>query len=235
MQSPGDPDQLFQAAASEAFRARAVGWQAFGDLEFLVDMGVVLATAIVASAIVAYHPSLRSKARRVVELEQPKTFIMYAMVAAVIALIVRVQPNMALVVFGIGGLLRFRTVVGESKDTGRVILVTVVGLSCGLQLFVIACLATLVGVIAIWILERRVYEQLTVQGIAAESMTAALEAYKACVHASGSVVLNEELHMKKGSIHLVIQSPRQVDTETLSTAFAQIDASLRGSESWGGV
>ena len=44
--------------------------------------------------VIAYHPASRRKAASFEELEQPKTFIMYAMVGAVIGVMVSIYPVM---------------------------------------------------------------------------------------------------------------------------------------------
>ena len=113
------------------YAALREGWSSFADHFLLLDMVLVLLLALALGAVIAYHPSIRGRASTLEQFEQPKTLLMYAVVAAVVALIVQVQPAMAFVIFGIGGLLRFRTEVGDAKDTGRVILVTVLGLCCG--------------------------------------------------------------------------------------------------------
>ncbi len=95
------------------------GWSTFAQGWLLFDMVLVLALALVLGAIIAYHPATRRRLTTLEHFEQPKTLLMYAVVAAVVALIVGVQPAMAFVIFGIGGLLRFRTMVGEAKDNGR--------------------------------------------------------------------------------------------------------------------
>ena len=46
-------------------------------------------------AVIAYHPSTRRRVSSLEHFEQPKTLLMYAVVAAVVALIVEVQPSMA--------------------------------------------------------------------------------------------------------------------------------------------
>jgi hypothetical protein len=134
------PEQLLEGLP--VVQEPGVGWAALRDIDFIGEMAMVLGLALVLAAVIAYHPTLRSRASTLAEIEQPKTFMMYSMIGALIAIVVKVQPSMALVVFGIGGLMRFRTDVGQAKDTGRVILVTVVGLSCGLELYVVALLAT---------------------------------------------------------------------------------------------
>ena len=129
-------------------------WRSFGNGWLLLDMLVVLVLALGLGAAIAYHPASRRRMSSLEHVEQPKAILMYALVAAIAALIVEVQPAMAFVIFGIGGLMRFRTDVGEVKATGRVILVTVIGLCCGLRIFVVAIPATAIGWLLVWGLER---------------------------------------------------------------------------------
>lgn len=230
--SLANPTDLFGGAVAPALLDKGVGWAAFTDVVFLAQMAVVLIIAIVLSATIAYHPLTRSKASSLEEIEQPKTFMMYAMVGAVIAQIVRVQPSMALVVFGIGGLLRFRTNVGQAKDTGRVILVTVVGLCCGLELYVVAVLATLFGWMLIFVLESRSVERLVVQGLTREAMRPASERYATLLRGSGCTIVGEEKNVKKGTLSLVYRAPRELDRGTLEEKFAALPEELRGAIDW---
>ena len=210
----------------------ALGWAAFLDYGFIGQMLVVLGMAIALSASIAYHPSLRGKATTLEELEQPKTFIMYAMVGALIAIIVKVQPNMALVVFGIGGLLRFRTDAGQAKDTGRVILVTVVGLSCGLELYVVALLATLLAWLLIFVLDTRAVDRVIVQGLEKDTIQAASEAYTKALRELGCTIVGEEKRVKKGSVAILYRVPRGIARAQVEDHFAAISEPQRGTVSW---
>jgi hypothetical protein len=209
-----------------------VGWPAFLDLGFIGEMAMVLALAIALAAIIAFHPTLRGRATTLEEIEQPKTFIMYSMVGALIAIIVKVQPNMALVVFGIGGLLRFRTEVGQAKDTGRVILVTVIGLSCGLELYVVAVLATLLGWVLIFALDNRSIECLVVQGLDKDTVQRASDAYTAALRQLGCTIVGEEKRVKKGSVAILYRAPRGVGRNEVERKLAEIPDAQRGTSSW---
>jgi hypothetical protein len=77
------------------------------------------------------------------DLEQRKTLILMGIVGAIVSELVRVNPAMALVIFGIGGLIRFRTVLDNPKLTGKAILVVVIGLACGLGEFAMAVFITI--------------------------------------------------------------------------------------------
>lgn len=209
-----------------------IGWQAFTDLERIGQMLVVLAVAVVLAAIIAFHPALRAKASTLEQIEQPKTFMMYAMVGALVAIIVKVQPSMALVVFGIGGLMRFRTEVGEAKDTGRVILVTVIGLCCGLELFVVATLATALAWLLIFMLERRVTERLLVQGLDKQRMQAAAEAHVAMLRGLGCTVLGERRRVDKASVAIIYRAPAGIGREQIEQRLAALPDEMRGTVDW---
>lgn len=229
----GDPMDVFDAAvASTRAHDQAVGWEAFSDVSFIVQMAVVLLISVLLSAIIAYHPLTRRKAASLEAIEQPKTFMMYSMVGAVIAQIVKVQPSMALVVFGIGGLLRFRTNVGEAKDTGRVILVTVVGLCCGLELYVVAVLATAFGWLLILALEGRRTERVLIQGLDRDVIARAAQAHATILRDSGCSILGEETNVKKGTISIVYRAPRSLDSAALEERLDSLPEDLRGATNW---
>ena len=167
------------------------GWTEFTSIWHVLDMTVVLGVALCLGAAIAYHPLTRSKMSSLEELEHPKTFLMYSVVAAVVAQIVMEERYMGLVVFGIGGLLRFRTNVGEAKDTGRVILVTVVGLCCGMKLYVVGTMATLVGWIVIYCLERQIAGRVLVKGLDSDRLIGSARAYHDIIAQAGGTIIRE--------------------------------------------
>jgi hypothetical protein len=61
---------------------------------------------------------------------------------------------MGLVIFGIGGLIRFRTVLEHPRLTAKAILCVLVGLAAGLNQFVTAGLVTVAGFLIVWWIER---------------------------------------------------------------------------------
>jgi hypothetical protein len=182
---------LFDASTGGEVRRFGLGdlarpWKGFTDLWLMADMAMVLSLAVLLGAVIAYHPTSRSKASSLEELEQPKTFIMYAMVGAVIGVVVSIYPVMGPVIFGIGGLLRFRTNVGPAKDTGRVILAVIVGVSAGLKLMVVAVFATACGWLLIWVLERQPFGRLQVRGLVPANIPRSAEAYRKILVAPGA-------------------------------------------------
>src|SRR4029077_4153464 len=78
------------------------------------------------------------------EADMPHVYVLYAVIGAVIGVAVREFGTVVgLVVFGIGGLLRFRSVADSTRDTVRLIIVTLAGLTAGLGLLHFAVIVTL--------------------------------------------------------------------------------------------
>jgi hypothetical protein len=204
------------------------GWRQFGDSWLLLDMVLVMVFALLLGAIIAYHPATRRRVSSLEHFEQPKTFLMYAVVAAVVALIVTVQPAMAFVIFGIGGLLRFRTDVGEAKDTGRVILVTVVGLCCGLKIFVVAVPATVIGWIVIYLLERDNAGIIKVSGVSEAAMAEAVRSYRAAISAAGCAILGEQSRFIRREFLFVIKAPPDLTRDQLEARFRTLPPDHHG-------
>ena len=204
------------------------GWDQFGNGWMILDAAIVLSLAVFLGALIAYHPAVRAKVSTPEELEQPKTFIMYSVVAAVVAIIVVQNESMAWVVFGIGGLMRFRTNVGEAKDTGRVILATVVGLCCGIKIYVVAVMATAVGWLVIYLLERQTVGVVHVKGLGDDVIVRAAQAYQDVVSQAGCRVVRETKNLLKGKVSIVFQATPRLDRTALEEAFKQIPDDVRG-------
>lgn len=205
-------------------------WDGFLDPWHLLDTLGVYMLAAVLGAVIAYHPSTRKKASTIEELEQPKTFIMYSLVGAISAIVAQVNSTIAFVIFGIGGLMRFRTDVGPAKDTGRVILVTIVGVCCGLKLFGVGVLATGFAWLVVWYLERESYSSLVVHGVDKAVMGQAADAYRTVLGRAGCRVLGEKKNFVKGNFTLIFTSTHALSKDDLERTFAStIPGGMRGS------
>ena len=129
------------------------GWQGFTDIGFLVSATLTLLLAVILGAIIAYHPKHGQTADTLAEIEAPKVYVMYSVIGAIIGImVVKYGLVVGFVLFGIGGLIRFRTNLRSASLTGRVIFTTLIGLSCGLDLPHVAVLATVFGYVLIYIL-----------------------------------------------------------------------------------
>lgn len=204
----------------------------FSQLSLYGETLFVLLSSVVLAAVLAYHPSLSRKVTTRAALEQPKTMLLYGLVGALVGHVVLLNEMMALVIFGIGGLMRFRTLVGEAKDTGRVILTAIVGICCGLQSYLIAALATAFGWVLIWYLERQSVGSVQILGLETTQMQATSEAYRRLLREFSCRVVGEARNPKKGQIELVFTAPPTLTEEALRQQTDVLAPNVRGVPGW---
>ncbi len=210
------------------------GWLGFTDFAFLINTVLTLVLATVLGAVLAYHPRHRQTADTVEEIEAPKVFVTYAVIGALIGiLVVKYGLVVGFVLFGIGGLIRFRTVMASPSMTGQVIYVTLIGLACGLDLPHVAVLATAFAYGLIQLLDAQVTYRIAINGLTAERIADAAAAYRGVLEQHGCRIVSEKKSPLKERITFVFRSSASEQhgrlVELLET---QIDPALRGAVDW---
>src|SRR6266702_8184775 len=114
----------------------------FGHPEFILRLFLSLGLAVVCAYAIAWHPRRASLADPLADLEERKALILLGVVGAVVAELSGTSQTLAFVIFGIGALLRFRTLLDNPKLTGKAIMVGVVGLACGIGSWAMAVFVT---------------------------------------------------------------------------------------------
>jgi hypothetical protein len=210
------------------------GWSGFTDLDFLFDAFLTLLLAGVLGAVIGYHPRRIRTADTLAEIEAPKVSIVYAVIGSLIGiLVVKYGLVVGFVLFGIGGLIRFRSVMGSPQLTGQVIFATLIGLTCGLNLPHVAVLAILFDFVLTFILEARITYRLYVRGLPEGLFSEAAEAYRAVLTGNGYKVLSETKRPGRARVCFIFRSSSP-DTRLhieglLDEAVAE---ELRGSLDW---
>ena len=223
------PDFLMQEPGS-----LGEGWQGFTDLGFLVNTLLTLTLAAILGAMIAYHPKHVQTADTLEEIEAPKVFIMYAVIGALIGiLVVKYGLVVGFVLFGIGGLIRFRTVLRSASLTGHVIFVTLIGLSCGLDLPHVAVLATAFGFVLIYVLNARITYRINVRALPPERIADAAVAYRGVLEQQGCRIMSEKKNPERERVTFIFRNARDVTRRQLEELLeTNIDASLKGFLDW---
>jgi len=210
------------------------GWKGFTDIRFLANALATLTLAAVLGAIIAYHPKHVLTADTLEEIEAPKVFITYSVIGALIGImVVKYGLVVGFVLFGIGGLIRFRTVLRSASLTGHVIFVTLIGLSCGLDLPHVAVLATVFGFILIHVLNTRITYRINVRALPQERVAEAAAAYRQVLEQRGCRVMSEKKMPEKDKVTFIFQGPYRVTQHQLEEALdLQIEDALKGFLDW---
>ena len=208
------------------------GWPAFGDPASWVRYATILALATASGLLLAYHPVHRGRPLTLADVELRKTLIVYSAVGALIAIICATTPSMAFVIFGIGGLMRFRTDLGASKNTGHTMMATLIGLCWGLGLELVAAFATAYFWVMIYALERTPLQEVVIGGLDVQNMSASAEAYKKVIKECGGQITAHSKRFKKQEMVFVVRLPDHHDLGRIMEASNAIPDPLRGIPNW---
>ncbi|MEZ5962174.1 MAG: hypothetical protein R3C30_17375 [Hyphomonadaceae bacterium] len=212
----------------------SIGWAGFLDTEALTQSFLSLVLAIVLGAAIAFHPTTARTVDTRAEAELPKVLIMYALVGAVVGEIV-LQYGMVVgfVIFGLGGLMRFRTDAASTRDTGRLIVVTLIGLIAGLNLPHFAVMAAAFSWLLIYVFDGHPVCELAVHEIPKGKVKEAAEAYRTQLGLLDCKIISEDRSFTKSRITYVLRAPRNRTHTELNTALCEkVPAEVRGEINW---
>jgi len=142
-------EEMAKAGATGGVDPKGNSWvsiqhsvEQFGHPEFILRLFLSLSLAVGCAYAIAWHPRRASLADPLADLEERKALILLGVVGAVVAELSGTSQTLAFVIFGIGALLRFRTLLDNPKLTGKAIMVVVVGLACGMGSWAMAVFVT---------------------------------------------------------------------------------------------
>ncbi|MFI4933962.1 MAG: hypothetical protein ACHP7N_05055 [Caulobacterales bacterium] len=221
---------LFDQAQAQL---RAVGWAGFFDRQFMADSLGALFLACVLGAVIGYHPMTRRTVDTLHEVEMPKVYILYAFIGAVIGVTVReFGMVIGVVVFGIGGLIRFRTDTGSTRDTGRLISVTLSGLIAGLGLPHFAVITAAFTFILIAFFDARPFCRVKIEQLPKGRLVECAVLYRGILEAKGCKIISERKSFGKDRLEFVLRMPRAATHDSLHAALCDVPADMHGEINW---
>jgi hypothetical protein len=211
----------------------AIGWAGFRDMHFMADSFGALLLAILLAAVIGYHPTTPRTVDKLHEADMPKVYIMYAFIGAVIGVTVReFGMVIGVVVFGIGGLIRFRTDTDSTRDTGRLIVVTLTGLIAGLGLPHLAVITTLFAFVLIYVFDSRPACRVKIDQLPAERFGECADAYRSVLEGRGCKIIAEHRSVPKGRVEFVFRLPRTGTRDGLHASLCEAIVDVRGAIDW---
>ena len=209
--------------------AGLTGW----SVDEMTTFFAIIAGAIFSGAVLAYHPHYRNRLGSLEEMDLPKIFITYTVVGAVVGHVVVQQQALGLAIFGLGGLMRFRTLLPTAKETGRLILSTMIGVAWGIEAWGMAVAVTVLGWLLVLVLDWGVAYRIIVRGLENVDLTAVSEAYRGALSRMSARVANVKKNPKKSQVSIVFKASRKQSREDFEVAFDEdVPAELRGTVDW---
>lgn len=223
---------LFDAAAAGA-QLPSVGWAGFLNTHFMADSLAALLLAVLLGAVIGYHPTTPRTVDSLEEADMPKVYIMYAFIGAVIGVTVReFGMVIGVVVFGIGGLIRFRTDTGSTRDTGRLIAVTLSGLIAGLGLPHLAVITTAFTFVMVYLFDSRPGCRVRICKLPEARLAECAAAYRGIIERAGCRIISERRAFNKERVEFVFRLPRAGTRDRVDAALGEMPADMRGEIDW---
>jgi len=211
----------------------ALGWAGFTDVRFIVNSLAILLLASLLGALIGYHPATKRKIDHLHEADMPHVYVMYAVIGAVIGVAVREFGTVVgVVVFGIGGLIRFRSAADSTRDTVRLIVVTLAGLVAGLGLLHFAVMIALFSFGLIWVFDTSPPFRIKIEGLSKGRTGDCAEAYRGILRSHGCSIISEHRSVEKERVEFVFRLPRRSSRDRLDAELRTIAAELRGDIDW---
>jgi len=210
-----------------------LGWSGFLDVRFILNSLGILVLATLLGALIGYHPATRRTIDKLHEADMPHVYVMYAVIGAVIGVAVREFGTVVgVVVFGIGGLIRFRSSTDSTRDTVRLIIVTLAGLIAGLGLLHFAVMITLFAFILIYLFDTWPPFRIRIEGLPKGRTLDCAGAYREILKSHGCSIISEHRSVEKERIEFVFRLPRRSTRDRLEAELCAIAAELRGDVDW---
>jgi hypothetical protein len=200
-----------------SFHDMTQSFERFFHTWFIVKLFAGLALSVLLAMLIAQHPRRSTRLNPLSDHEERKSLVVLAVVGAVVAELVQVNTSMALVIFGIGGLIRFRTVLDNPKITGKAILCVLLGLSCGLGQWATAVFVTVFAwLLILWLemhLSARVKIRVGEKGNLQDTYKAAVDALR-MLHCR---VKSSSILVEKRQVIALVFIPSGTDPKELET------------------
>lgn len=211
----------------------STGWGQLSNsrelLQFLLD---VLETVVFTAALV-FHPRAHAHRRDGHDWQVPRTMFLFGLIGMTVGfLVVHHGYLIGFVIFGIGGLFRFRMETSSLMDSSLLILVTLIGLTVGLDLPVMALIATISGWAVVWVFGAQQTVTVEVKFDEKANLGKGLESLEARVREQGYRVQKMSKSKFKPVVELTLSSKGDDKGQRLAATLADLQNDKTGITDW---
>jgi len=215
-------EEMAKAGATGGIDPKGNSWvsiqksvEQFAHPSFILRLFLSLTLAVGCAFAIAWHPRRASIRNPLADFEERKALILLGVVGAVVAELSGTSQTLAFVIFGIGALLRFRTVLDNPKLTGKAIMVVVVGLACGMGSWAMAVFVTAFSWLLMFWLDSHSSCRVRIRLDDTEDPKPVFDAVKSLLVSHNCKVQSSSLFEDKGRMVFLLYLPNGVDPTRL--------------------
>ena len=220
MEEDGRRDGLGPQPGPDDWRIITNSFRLFRHAPYVAD--VVLGLLAAVGVGLALTASGRAGASDpVARAEQRRATVICALIGCIASELVQAAEQfylgaeIALVLFGIGGLVRFRTVFDDPRQTGLAIIAAVLGLACGMSEYSLAAIALAVVYLANWWLTRTTVLRIRVRGRKGSDLAALQAAISRELGARGFAILRATPMAADREVEFFARTESDLDVDDL--------------------
>ncbi len=187
----------------------------FAHPTFILRLFLSLSLAVGCAFAIAWHPRRASVRDPLADFEERKALILLGVVGAVVAELSGTSQTLAFVIFGIGALLRFRTLLDNPKLTGKAIMVVVVGLACGMGSWAMAVFVTAFSWLLMFWLDSHSSCEVRIRLDQTEDPRPVFDAVQSLLLSHKCKLQSSSLYEDKGRMVFLLYLPNGVDPTRL--------------------
>src|SRR5436190_8295330 len=224
-------DEMAKARATGGIDPKGNSWlsieksvEQFAHPSFILRLFLSLSLAVGCAFAIAWHPRRASIRNPLADFEERKALILLGVVGAVVAELSGTSQTLAFVIFGIGALLRFRTVLDNPKLTGKAIMVVVVGLACGMGSWAMAVFVTAFSWVLVYWLDSHSSCRVRIRLDDGEDPKPVFGTVQSLLVSHKCRLQSSALYEDKGQMVFLLYIPTGVDPRQLE---AEVRSSLR--------
>ena len=215
-------EEMAKAGATGGIDPKGNSWvsiqksvEQFAHPSFILRLFLSLTLAVGCAVAIAWHPRRATLRDPLRDFEERKALILLGVVGAVVAELSGTSQTLAFVIFGIGALLRFRTVLDNPKLTGKAIMVVVVGLACGMGSWAMAVFVTAFSWLLMFWLDSHSSCEVRIRLDETEDPKPVFDAVQSLLVSHNCRVQSSSLYEDKGRMVFLLYLPSGVDPTRL--------------------
>ena len=215
-------EEMAKAGAGGGIDPKGNSWlsieksvEQFAHPSFILRLFLSLSLAVGCAFAIAWHPRRATLRDPLRDFEERKALILLGVVGAVVAELSGTSQTLAFVIFGIGALLRFRTVLDNPKLTGKAIMVVVVGLACGMGSWAMAVFVTGFSWLLLYWLDSHSSCRVRIRLDDTEDPKPVFDAVQSLLVSHNCRVQSSSLYEDKGRMVFLLYLPNGVDPTRL--------------------
>src|SRR5881398_3155989 len=215
-------EEMTKAGATGGVDPKGNSWvsiqqsvEQFGHPDFILRLLLSLVLVVGCAIAIAWHPRRASLRDPLRDFEERKALILLGVVGAVVAELSGTSQTLAFVIFGIGALLRFRTLLDNPKLTGKAIMVVVVGLACGMGSWAMAVFVTAFSWLLMFFLDSHSSCEVRIRLDQTEDPRPVFDAVQSLLISHKCKLQSSSLYEDKGRMVFLLYLPNGVDPTLL--------------------